>query len=89
MLPCKRCEGTGKVIGDCLDSPNIWYDPCPDCHPEEAKAKEQRIRNKQKRGASVLVKGSLEQILPDENKIVVRFGDVFMSFPSSSVLSAE
>lgn len=29
--PCTTCKGEGKVLGDCLDSPNMWFDPCPDC----------------------------------------------------------
>lgn len=28
---CKTCGDTKKVIGDCWDSPNVWFDPCPDC----------------------------------------------------------
>jgi hypothetical protein len=30
---CRTCKGAGKVIGDCGDSPNMWFDPCPDCQP--------------------------------------------------------
>jgi hypothetical protein len=30
---CATCKGEGKVIGDCGDSPNMWFDPCPDCQP--------------------------------------------------------
>jgi hypothetical protein len=30
---CATCKGEGRVIGDCGDSPNMWFDPCPDCQP--------------------------------------------------------
>jgi hypothetical protein len=30
---CRTCEGSGHILGDCADSPNIWYDPCPTCRP--------------------------------------------------------
>lgn len=28
---CLTCKDSGKVWGDCSDSPNAWTDPCPDC----------------------------------------------------------
>jgi hypothetical protein len=31
---CPECRGEGRVIGDCGDSPNVWFDPCPRCRPD-------------------------------------------------------
>ena len=31
---CPTCRGEGQVFGDCGDSPNVWYDPCPTCRPD-------------------------------------------------------
>lgn len=28
---CTACRGQGKVMGDCGESPNIWYDTCEVC----------------------------------------------------------
>jgi hypothetical protein len=28
---CMTCHGAGVVFGDCGDSPNVWFDPCPTC----------------------------------------------------------
>jgi len=30
---CPTCHGEGRVFGDCGDSPNVWFDPCPQCRP--------------------------------------------------------
>lgn len=31
---CATCHGEGLVLGDCGDSPNVWFDPCPTCRPD-------------------------------------------------------
>jgi len=31
---CALCHGEGRVLGDCGDSPNVWFDPCPTCRPD-------------------------------------------------------
>lgn len=31
---CHVCGGSGRILGDCGDSPNVWYDPCPTCRPD-------------------------------------------------------
>lgn len=31
---CATCHGEGTVLGDCGDSPNVWFDPCPTCRPD-------------------------------------------------------
>jgi hypothetical protein len=30
---CPTCHGEGRILGDCGDSPNVWFDPCPSCSP--------------------------------------------------------
>jgi hypothetical protein len=32
---CATCGGSGRVPGDDGDSPNVWFDPCPQCMPQE------------------------------------------------------
>lgn len=30
---CPTCRGEGTILGDCSDSPNVWFDECPTCRP--------------------------------------------------------
>lgn len=40
---CPICEGTGKLLGDCGDSPNIWYDVCIGCGGKGAHAGDSKL----------------------------------------------
>jgi hypothetical protein len=31
---CRTCHGEGRILGDCGDSPNVWFDHCPTCRPD-------------------------------------------------------